>query len=273
LPFDITEVSGDDVLSKVVRQSTEHPYATVLLYSTDAFFEQHAQVIGSNSAIANLSGTAASSEQENPVAEALHSAFHRLLTSRLGAKEMPAPTFGPILHRWSSAFPQGNASDSDPSALVLPEAHVAFAGDFLAPPYGCVETSISSGVIAAQQVFRLQTAKLFVDLINRRDREGLLAVLANECDMFGNAASKESTDSFFDMHLDMHFEMTSQPKLAHGDPQTVEFGCLQSSKEGDKKIHTEMFLTFEDAGALIQRIGYVKSSPESSIHDAANSQL
>jgi len=152
LPFDITEVTGDEVLAKVVRQSLGPPYAAVLLHSTAAFAERHAQVFSSTGTAALMGAIAGSSMQEGEVAGALHAAFERLLCERLGAGSLPAPTWGPVLHRWGSAFPEGDQGLGAPVAWVLPEARVAFAGDYLAPPYACVETAMRSGVGAAEQI-------------------------------------------------------------------------------------------------------------------------
>jgi len=264
LPFDIIEVAGDDVLSKVVRQSTEPPYAAVLLYSTAALSEEHAQVFGSGGTAARMGASAGSPEAENVVVEKLHLAFQHLLTERFGAKEMPAPTWGPTLHRWGSAFPQGSATAHDAPACVLPEARIAFAGDFLAPPYACVETAMSSGIVAARHILRLQAAKRYVDLANQHDREGLLAMLATPCDMFGEPASKEGMDWYFDTYVEVHFEITSEFDLAEGDPRTVEFGYIRSWKDGDKRMQVEVteFFTFAETEALIERIGYVKPPTE-----------
>merc|ERR1711879_555486 len=119
-----------------------------------------------------MGASAGSAEQEHAVGEALLASFQRLLTDRLGTKELPAPTFGPTLHRWGSAFPRGTDSPGEQSACVLPDSRVAFTGDFLAPPYGCLETAMSSGILAAKQMHWLLAAQRYVDLANKHDREG-----------------------------------------------------------------------------------------------------
>lgn len=154
LPFDITEVVGDEVLGKVVRQSIGPPYAAVILHSTPAFAHRHAKVFGSTGTTAKMCTTPSNPEEEAAVAVSLQSAFQRLLTERLGGKVLSAPTWGPVLHRWGSAFPEGDSVADAQPALVLPEARVAFAGDFLSPPYACVETAMNSGLMAATEILK-----------------------------------------------------------------------------------------------------------------------
>uniref|UniRef100_A0A7S4V2X6 Amine oxidase domain-containing protein n=1 Tax=Alexandrium monilatum TaxID=311494 RepID=A0A7S4V2X6_9DINO len=153
LPFDVTEVTGDGVLAKVVRQSLGPPYAAVVLHSTAAFAEQHAQVLGSTGTAARMGAVAGSAEQEAAAAQALCGAFERLLSAHLHVEAPAAPTWGPVLHRWGSAFPEGDATAGGaPAAWVLPGAQVAFAGDFLVPPFACVEAALRSGVTAARGI-------------------------------------------------------------------------------------------------------------------------
>jgi len=123
---------------------------------------------------------------------------------------------------------------------------------------------MSSGVLAAQQILRLQAAKRYVDLANQHDREGLLAMLAKPCDMFGEPASKEGMDWYFDTYADVHFEITSQFEVAQDDPRTIEFGYVRSWKDGDKRMQVEVkeFFTFGMTEILIERIGYVKPPTE-----------
>lgn len=157
LPFDVTEVSGDAVLAKVVRQSVEAPYASVVLHSTAAFAEQHAQVFGSTGTAARMGAPATGSDLEAVVVGELQAAFSRLLADRLGEKDLPAPTFGPVLHRWGSAFVDGDAAPVDGLAgWAIEEARVVFAGDFVAPPYACVESTMASGVAAANAIFKAE---------------------------------------------------------------------------------------------------------------------
>lgn len=260
LPFDITEVAGDDVLSKVVRQSIDPPFASVLLYSTSSFSDRHAQVYGSTGTAARMGASAGSSEQEHDLAHELYSAFQKLLLERLGTKECPAPTWGPTLHRWGSAFPQFAASEGDPMAWALQHSHVSFAGDYLAPPYACIETAMASGILAAQQLMRLKASQRYVRLANEHDREGLFAMLASPCDMFGEPADREGIDWYFDTYTNVHFEITSEYAISESDSRTVEFGYVRSWDDGGKRMQVEVteFFTFAEQGLAIERIGYIK---------------
>mmetsp|Transcript_22601 Transcript_22601/g.52685 ORF Transcript_22601/g.52685 Transcript_22601/m.52685 type:complete len:444 (+) Transcript_22601:92-1423(+) len=157
LPCDILEVADDAVLAKIVRQSMEPPYAAVVLHSTASFAAENAKVFGSHSSAAQYATSSGSSDQEALVADAMQTAFDRLLTDRLGGRSLPKPSWGPVLHRWSTAFPRrGEGADScslgEQAALVLPEAGVAFAGDYMQEPLGCVWGALSSGVEAAEGI-------------------------------------------------------------------------------------------------------------------------
>ena len=64
-----------------------------------------------------------------------------------------AAMWGPMLHRWGSAFP-GNiptgGADNACDARVCSEARLAFAGDFLAEPGGSIERACLSGFSASR---------------------------------------------------------------------------------------------------------------------------
>lgn len=157
LPFDITKVTGHDVLAKVVRQSLQPPYAAVVLHSTEAFTSQHISTAGAQSTVTQLGVVSGTPDSEAAVVGVMHTAFNQLLTGQLGASAVPPPTWGPVLHRWGAAFPQGDSSDESQSAWVIPQARVVFAGDYLAAPYACVETAMSSGLMAAQEILQVGT--------------------------------------------------------------------------------------------------------------------
>jgi len=189
----------------------------------------------------------------------MFTAFRNLLR-RLGDSEVVAPTWGPILHRWGSAFPDGSIQNGDQLTFPVPDARVSFAGDFLRPSHASIETAMSSGIMAAQQIIRLKRARQYVDLANQHDREGLLAMLANPCDMFGEPASKEGIDWYFDTYEDVHFEMTSQFQVSPNDPRTIELAYIRSWKDGEERSQVEVkeFFSFSEDEALIERIGYLE---------------
>mmetsp|Transcript_44492 Transcript_44492/g.81257 ORF Transcript_44492/g.81257 Transcript_44492/m.81257 type:complete len:431 (-) Transcript_44492:16-1308(-) len=159
LPCDILEVANDEILAKVVRQTLEPPFAAVVLHSTAAFAAKHTQVFGSHSSAAQFAPASGSSDQEAAVATEMQNALDRLLVDRLGGRKLPDPSWGPVLHRWSSCFPNPQAKP-DPSrgqAFVLPEARVAFAGDHVSQPRGCLAGALASGIEAAEGI--LQSSK------------------------------------------------------------------------------------------------------------------
>lgn len=259
LPFDITEVSDDDTISKIVRQSMGPTYASVILHSTASLSAQHCNVYGSGGSAALNGAVGGSPKQESEIIDLMFTAFRNLLR-RLGDSEVVAPTWGPILHRWGSAFPDGSIQNGDQLTFPVPDARVSFAGDFLRPSHASIETAMSSGIMAAQQIIRLKRARQYVDLANQHDREGLLAMLANPCDMFGEPASKEGIDWYFDTYEDVHFEMTSQFQVSPNDPRTIELAYIRSWKDGEERSQVEVkeFFSFSEDEALIERIGYLE---------------
>lgn len=153
LPYDITAVTGDQVLAKVVRQSLGPQWAVVLLHSTSEFTEKNLQTIGSKSAAAqHLSEAVVSSgvASEKEIQDEIWSAFTRFL----GGTDLEKPTFGPHLHRWSAAFSEGQAPTDAAAAWLVPEAQMVMAGDFIAPPYGCVESALKSGIAAGEAIVK-----------------------------------------------------------------------------------------------------------------------
>lgn len=154
LPFDVTHVTNDKNLAKVVAQSLTAPYAVLTLYSTPEFAERHRQVMGSNSYVSVSSNVTGSVDTEAEVGKELYSSFERLLR-RFGGWSLPPPTWGPNLHRWGAAFPEPHFGlVGKESAWVLSAERMAFAGDYLAPPNACVATALRSALAAADGVLQ-----------------------------------------------------------------------------------------------------------------------
>jgi len=134
-----------------VRQSLGPPYAVVVLQSTAEF----ADLMGPP-----LQDELDPAEQEY-VAGELYPAFERLLKEGFGvAAALPAPSWGPAVHRWEAATTNIEQLERPPSQQAFPEARVAFAGDWLSPEegetYACVETALGSGLAAAEQILRAE---------------------------------------------------------------------------------------------------------------------
>jgi predicted NAD/FAD-dependent oxidoreductase len=149
LPFDITEVTDAD-LAKVVRGESGG-LTTVVLHSTHGFSARHAAITGNSSSTARISGDYAKEDVEKAAAQELLAAFDRL-GAAIG-REWPRPCVGPVLHRWSSAFPHG-LNRPEP-AWVASDARIALAGDFLGGT-ASVENAMLSGFAAADAI--LETA-------------------------------------------------------------------------------------------------------------------
>ena len=110
-----------------VRQSLGPPYSVVVLQSTAEF----ADLMGPP-----LTDELDPAEQEY-VAGELYPAFERLLKEGFGvAAALPAPSWGPAVHRWEAATTNIEQHERPPSQQAFPEARVAFAGDWLSPEEG-----------------------------------------------------------------------------------------------------------------------------------------
>jgi len=62
-----------------------------------------------------------------------------------GARGKSCYTFGPLLHRWGNAFPEGPALPAD--LAICPDSQVAFCGDYVDTParMGSYECALLSG--------------------------------------------------------------------------------------------------------------------------------
>eukprot|EP00930_Biecheleria_cincta_P071393 TRINITY_DN58906_c0_g1_i1.p1 TRINITY_DN58906_c0_g1~~TRINITY_DN58906_c0_g1_i1.p1 ORF type:complete len:295 (-),score=32.34 TRINITY_DN58906_c0_g1_i1:23-844(-) len=79
LPFDITQVNGDEALAKVTLQSAAPPYATIVLHSTPTFARRHKKVMGSGSYVSVANNVEGSVDAEAAVGEELFRSFRTLL--------------------------------------------------------------------------------------------------------------------------------------------------------------------------------------------------
>jgi hypothetical protein len=158
-------------LAAVVRQSLGPPHAVVVLQSTAEFSARHPAVLGSEGSAARNGAAAGDPAEEARVGAELYRAFEQLLQEALGAEgPLPAPTWGPVVHRWAAAVTDIEPPPG-PEPLVFAEVRVAIAGDFLAPPgapragrdgegpsYACVENALASGLAAAGQLLAAAAA-------------------------------------------------------------------------------------------------------------------
>ncbi len=133
LPFDILDVIGHATIARVSRQ-VSGDYVALVVHSTHEFASNHASTYGSTSATAKLRPQAASQADGNKAREEavvglLYADAKGLLKQLAG--ELPSrPVWGPLLHRWGSAFCAASSSSSP--ASVSRKHRLALCGDFAA---------------------------------------------------------------------------------------------------------------------------------------------
>ena len=164
LDFDVAHVAGNPTLARVVRHvsparasgggsETAGKFVSLCFHSSPEFARKHAMVYGSTSAAAKLAAdkwkTDDNKKKEQEVlAELMHEASAVL--GRLGCNLSP-PVFGPILHRWGSAF---TSSAEAPRVDVVHGFAVCgdFAGQRSVSVFTGVETAALSGLQVANAI-------------------------------------------------------------------------------------------------------------------------
>ena len=137
LPFYKARVEADETLSRVVVQRLSPRLTSVVLHSTHAFSLQASHVYGATSSAARIAGARSDAGEEAAILEAMVTAAERRLGPLFGgdaaaAAAVRTAAWGPLLHRWGSAFPDAPLL---PEVMALvPSARVAFCGDFVAGP-------------------------------------------------------------------------------------------------------------------------------------------
>ena len=161
-PFDLAHVEAHPCVKKVVRllpppDATGAQFVSFVVHSTHAWAErQNLAAAGARSAIAGfVANDAQASADAAAMTGELAEAFHELARPWAPGIRSLAPAYGPQLHRWGAAFPQGDGFD--PAHACVAELGLAFCGDFVAPPAGAgaarigtVERAALSGIDAAQ---------------------------------------------------------------------------------------------------------------------------
>ncbi|EKX52144.1 hypothetical protein GUITHDRAFT_133871 [Guillardia theta CCMP2712] len=144
LPFDVLDVSHHDVISRVIRNNVGG-FSSLVLHSTHDFARKYEEVYGSTSAAAKLSDrwrSEENKEKEKIVLEELCRSGEALL-KELGYDLPKKASFGPILHRWGSAFCAGSLTETSNE-----EMKIAVCGDFTSGrherPYRCSQDPLAA---------------------------------------------------------------------------------------------------------------------------------
>jgi len=154
LPADLINVSNEAVVAKIVRQRPQGNGPTLdalVVHSTHDFALASAMTHG-RGGTAEAMGARSDANDEKNVMGRLMNGLEETLKS-LGITETLNPSFGPVLHRWGAAFPEGCPSTVE-RARIHAQAKLAFAGDFLAQPGGSVEQAFLSGSEAAAAIMK-----------------------------------------------------------------------------------------------------------------------
>ena len=150
LSFDVATIRDHDVLAKISIQPCGPTGCSVVLYSTSRFARENTGVYGSSSSAARVGDASSSADREESIIDEMLAGLERIPGMPIIAKSVYP--FGPLLHRWGNAFPQGEPL---PAALsVCHDARVAFCGDYVSTParMGSYECALLSGFNVARHV-------------------------------------------------------------------------------------------------------------------------
>jgi predicted NAD/FAD-dependent oxidoreductase len=150
LGFNDASVRPHDVLARISVQPVGADGCGVVLHSTSDHARSHAGVHGSSSSAARVGGAASNADREAAIIEEMLEAVHEI--PGLPVIERSGLPYGPLLHRWGNAYPQGEPLP--PALAVCPDARVAFCGDYVATDarMGSCESALLSGVNVADAI-------------------------------------------------------------------------------------------------------------------------
>ena len=146
---------GDDVLDKlVVTKSKGGSLVSIVAHSTTEFANAANNVYGSKSTAARIGGATSSSEREQEVLAEIMNAVAANL-KQVSKGDCPVPTWGPFLHRWGNAFPEGEPLPYNKA--IIKEAKLAFCGDFVGEKntFGSIEGALLSGKVVGEELTKL----------------------------------------------------------------------------------------------------------------------
>merc|ERR1711865_595763 len=176
--YNVVEVTNSAILSRLVIQGNgrggvsqdnggdddEDSWCSVVLHSTEEFARQNSGVYGRSSSAARVGQAVSDASIGDRLIATMLAAVHDI-------PDMPEPVslsayeYGPVLHRWGNAFPQGTALPDE--LAFLPSSRVAFCGDYVAssssssgtsdaPRIGRFESALLSGTAAGENIARFQ---------------------------------------------------------------------------------------------------------------------
>jgi predicted NAD/FAD-dependent oxidoreductase len=108
----VLETPEDDILDKlVIQKSKDGSLVSVVAHSNAEFAESAKDTYGSKSTAARIGGATSSAEREQEVLDLLMVAVQRNLVklSKESSSQVSEPSWGPFLHRWGNAFPEGSS--------------------------------------------------------------------------------------------------------------------------------------------------------------------
>jgi len=130
LGFNDGLIENHPVLAKISIQPCGESQCAVVLHSTIDYARENAGVYGSSSSAARIGDASSDSTREEILIDDMLSALASI--PAMPRIDKLRYTFGPLLHRWGNAFPEGPALPAD--LAICPDSQVAFCGDYVDTP-------------------------------------------------------------------------------------------------------------------------------------------
>merc|ERR1711865_511964 len=176
--YNVVEVTNSAILSRLVIQGDERggvskdnggddedSWCSVVLHSTEEFARKNSGVYGRSSSAARVGQAVSDASIEDRLIATMLAAVHDIPDMPDLGSSSSSYEYGPVLHRWGNAFPQGTALPDE--LAFLPSSRVAFCGDYVAssssssetsdaPRIGRFESALLSGTAAGENIARFQ---------------------------------------------------------------------------------------------------------------------
>ena len=136
-------IENHPLLAKISIQPCGESQCAIVLHSTIDYARENAGVYGSSSSAARIGDASSDSTREEILIDEMLSALASI--PAMPQIDKSRYTFGPLLHRWGNAFPEGPALPAD--LAICPDSQVAFCGDYVDTParMGSYECALLSG--------------------------------------------------------------------------------------------------------------------------------